>query len=79
MGLYGATALLSGALICKIGMTNALPMCDMSYYERNRVLSAVCVSVCVCVSGVRWVCGDKGITPTAAKYHFSAHWEELPT
>jgi len=40
---------------------------------------AVCVSVCVFVSGVRWVCDDKGITPTAAKYHFSAHWEELPT
>lgn len=54
MGLYGATALLSGALICRIGMTNALPMCDMSYYERNRVLSAlgsVCECMCVCFRG----------------------------
>ncbi len=79
-GLYRAIVLLSGALTRRWEWQNALPMCDLTYYERDHFLSTrLCVSVYVSISGVRWVCGDKGIPPTAAKYHFSAHWEELPT
>lgn len=71
--------LLSGALMCRIGMRTLCPCVIWHIMKEFCQHWAVCVCVCVCVSGLRWVCGDKGIPPTAAKYHFSAHWEELPT